>query len=218
MYYKSYADLSVDPTEEENDDGPNYKSFIENAKPLFLPAYKIPCIITSRLEKYRFETEKWLTDNGVIYENLIMLDLKTAAERQRLGIHAQFKASILNDRAEKYYIESNWEQAKQIFKFTNKSIFCTQNDVFIRTAMDIEYYENAKSYADKYLNYSESNSENLHLRLSSFELKNKELQQINSELNKRIVYLKTSKWYQLSQLGYKERLVFLLKNWFIKHK
>ena len=84
--------LCTDPTHVEDDDGENYIYFIENAIPLFLPTYKVHSLVTNRLEKYRHNTELWLKNNGVTYDNLTMLDLPSKDERQRLKIHARHKA------------------------------------------------------------------------------------------------------------------------------
>lgn len=134
--------LCVNPTEEQNDDGKKYLSFILDAKPLFIPAYKISCIVTSRLEKYRTETELWLKTNKVNYKELIMLDLPSAEERRQRKIHAKFKAEVFVIRNEKIFVESNWKQAKTIFKIAKKPVFCTENDVFIKSNADIYFYEN----------------------------------------------------------------------------
>lgn len=130
--------LCVDPTEEQNDDGQHYKDFLINAKPLFIPQYKISCIVTSRLEKYRNETMGWLAKHKIIYDDLIMLDLESAEKRRKLGIHGKFKATVFEKRKEKYFIESNWGQAQEIFRLTQKPVFCTQNDKFLRSNLDLE--------------------------------------------------------------------------------
>ena len=121
--------LCVDPTDEQNDDGEKYETFIQTAKPLYIPNYKIRAIVTSRLEKYRELTENWLKKNGVQYEELIMLDLPSAAERQKLGCHAQFKADVykrLTDAS--IFIESNQKQAKEIATLTGKKVLCVETD------------------------------------------------------------------------------------------
>ena len=121
--------LCVDPTREENDDGPKYKNFILNARPLFIPKHKIPYIITSRLEQYRPETEEWLRKNNVQYDHLIMLSGYTAEERRKLNLHARFKAaqySRLPDIG--LFIESDRNQAEEIARLTGKLCFCASTD------------------------------------------------------------------------------------------
>ena len=118
-----------DPLPQENDDGIKYKNFILNAKPLFIPQYKIPYIITSRLEKYRSETEEWLSKNNVKYDKLIMLTGYTAEERRKLNLHAKFKAEQYKKLTDiQLFIESDRKQAEEIAKLTNKLCFCATTD------------------------------------------------------------------------------------------
>ena len=121
--------LCKDPLPQENDDGIKYLNFLNNAKPLFIPQYKIPYIITSRLEKYRKETEDWLRNNNVQYDHLIMLSGYTAEERKKLNLHAKFKAEQYKKLADiQLFIESDRKQAEQIAKLTGKLCFCASTD------------------------------------------------------------------------------------------
>lgn len=121
--------LCKDPLPQENDDGVKYKNFILNAKPLFIPQYKIPYIITSRLEKYRSETEEWLSKNNVKYDKLIMLTGYTAEERRKLNLHAKFKAEQYKKLTDiQLFIESDRKQAEEIAKLTSKLCFCATTD------------------------------------------------------------------------------------------
>ena len=121
--------LCKDPLPQENDDGIKYLNFLNNAKPLFIPQYKIPYIITSRLEKYRKETEDWLRNNNFQYDHLIMLSGYTAEERKKLNLHAKFKAEQYKKLADiQLFIESDRKQAEQIAKLTGKLCFCASTD------------------------------------------------------------------------------------------
>lgn len=121
--------LCKDPLPQENDDGIKYLNFILNAKPLFIPQYKIPYIITSRLEKYRKETEEWLRKNNVQYDHLIMLSGRTAEERRKLNLHAKFKAEQYKKLTDiQLFIESDRKQAEEISKLTGKLCFCASTD------------------------------------------------------------------------------------------
>lgn len=121
--------LCKDPLPQENDDGIKYKNFLQNAKPLFIPQYKIPYIITSRLEKYRKETEEWLKKNNVQYDHLIMLSGYTAEERRKLNLHAKFKAEQYKKLTDiQLFIESDRRQAEEISKLTGKLCFCASTD------------------------------------------------------------------------------------------
>ena len=121
--------LCEDPTKEQNDDGEKYIDFIKNARPLYVPTYTIKAIVTSRLEKYRKETEEWLAKHNVKYEKLYMLNMQTAEERRKANCHAKFKADIYKSITEaKLFIESNPNQAKEIYNLTDKPVICVETD------------------------------------------------------------------------------------------
>ncbi len=123
--------LCVDPTEEQNDDGEEYKKFILSARPLFIPQYEINAIVTSRLEKYRQETETWLKNNNVKYKKLYMLNLKSAAERREKNCHADFKAHVYKKLKDTIcFIESDPKQAEKIAKLSKKQCICVSTDEF----------------------------------------------------------------------------------------
>lgn len=122
--------LCVDPTADQNDDGPRYREFIETATPLCIPAKRISAIVTSRLERYRKETEAWLREHGVKYRELIMLDLPDAETRRKLGVHAAYKAEVYGKRSEILFVESNREQAAEIARLTDKPVLCTDVDSY----------------------------------------------------------------------------------------
>ena len=116
--------LCRDPLTAENDDGERYIEFLLNAEPLILPSYKIHSLVTSRLEKYRAHTEEWLANHGVEYDKLIMLDLPSSAERQRLGSHAEHKAKHYLASGLDFFIESDERQAREIARITKKPVYC----------------------------------------------------------------------------------------------
>ena len=119
--------LCADPTEEENDDGDKYRFFLEHAAPKIIPTRKLKYIVSSRLEKYRPETEKWLENNHVYYDQLFMLD-STARERREKGLHAVFKSTIYRDSNCGLFIESSVGQAMRIHSDTGKPVYCVENN------------------------------------------------------------------------------------------
>jgi uncharacterized HAD superfamily protein/adenine/guanine phosphoribosyltransferase-like PRPP-binding protein len=121
--------LCLDPTEEENDDGPAYEKFLAEARPLLGPTRKIGWLVTSRLEKYRKLTETWLAGHGVKYDHLVMLDLPNKAERQRLGAHGSFKAEFYKKSDAILFIESEHEQALRIAKLSGKPVLCVETNM-----------------------------------------------------------------------------------------
>ena len=131
--------LCVDPTPEQNDDGPIYLDFIINAPPLFIPGSKIGTIVTSRLEKYRKETETWLKNNHVKYNDLVMLDLPDKEARQRANSHAEHKANTYKSKPYVLFVESSFSQAMEINRITKKPVLCTENFEMIFEAESMMY-------------------------------------------------------------------------------
>ncbi len=137
--------LCLDPTEEENDDGENYREFCLNAKPLFIPNYKIGHIVTSRLEKFRKETEFWLKKRGVKYGQLHMMQYNDAVERRRANKYGEFKAGIFIETESVMFIESDPKQSKIIHALTNKPVFCTDSMEFYPYHLKDLYIKNPVS-------------------------------------------------------------------------
>jgi uncharacterized HAD superfamily protein len=115
--------LCNDPTRDENDDGPNYLRFLASATPLARPTYRIGHLVTSRLERYREPTLRWLHAHGVKFDQLHMLDLPSAHERRRLGCHAEFKARVYRSISDAMlFIESDPRQALDIARLSGKPV------------------------------------------------------------------------------------------------
>lgn len=119
--------LCEDPLPEQNDDGEKYIDFILNAPPLFIPGSKIGTIVTSRLEKYRKETETWLKNNNIKYNDLVMLDLPNMAARQKANNHGDHKAKAYMAKPYVLFVESELHQAIEINRISKKPVLCTAN-------------------------------------------------------------------------------------------
>lgn len=119
--------LCADPLPEQNDDGEKYIDFILNARPLFIPGSKIGTIVTSRLEKYRKETEIWLKANHIKYNDLIMLDLPDMKARQQANNHGEHKAKAYMSKPYVLFVESEYAQAVAINRLSKKPVLCTAN-------------------------------------------------------------------------------------------
>ena len=128
LYYCFDLDgvLCLDPTNEENDDGERYRKFILNAKPLYIPSDEIGTIVTSRLEKFRPETEAWLNAQGVLYKELHMLDLPSNKERIRTKAAPEFKAEVFKKSKADLFIESDHNQAVVIAELTGKFVYALE--------------------------------------------------------------------------------------------
>lgn len=116
----------------QDDDGANYKGFIDNAVPKYVARKTpIPMIVTARIEKYRDRTQAWLDRHGIRCNNLVMHPAKSLRERQRDDI-AAFKARHFEAWAKSHharprpsmFIESDDAQAKRIAEITGRMVVC----------------------------------------------------------------------------------------------
>jgi uncharacterized HAD superfamily protein/pyrimidine operon attenuation protein/uracil phosphoribosyltransferase len=148
--------LCQDPTREQNDDGECYKNFLLNATPLILPSGTINTLVTNRLEKYRPETEEWLRRHHVKYDKLLMLDLPSAKERQRLRLHAAYKGEYYKTSSHRLFIESESGQAKEIAKISQKPVFCIESNQMYGPSRAMRILNNPRSieaYLRSYVPY-----------------------------------------------------------------
>jgi uncharacterized HAD superfamily protein len=151
--------LCVDPASEQNDDGEKYTDFVRNAQPLFIPGSKIGTIVTSRLEKYRKETETWLKTNNVKYNDLVMLNLPDMAARQKANSHAVHKAKTYMSGSYVLFVESDLSQAIEINRIAGKPVLCTENFEMIFDSESVlynlksgKYFPSMREYALKVRN------------------------------------------------------------------
>ncbi|MFC6836652.1 orotate phosphoribosyltransferase [Halomarina ordinaria] len=116
--------LCRDPTPEENDDGKNYREFIRTVDPEIVPTERVGWLVTCRLERYREDTERWLDEHGVEYDELVMMDLPSKAAREEREDHAAFKAEVYERTGATLFVESSPGQATEIAERTGKPVFC----------------------------------------------------------------------------------------------
>jgi orotate phosphoribosyltransferase len=116
--------LCRDPDAAVNDDGPRYREFLCGAEPIYLPSRPVGWLVTSRLEKYRAETEEWLARHGVEYGELIMLDLPDPSMRRRTKLHGAFKAEVYQRTGAELFYESSLSQAILIANTALKPVLC----------------------------------------------------------------------------------------------
>ena len=112
------------------------------AVPYMIPYWKIDYVITARLDKYRKQTEKWLDDNNVKYDCLVMQE-----GTKRVGTdHAKYKSEaiakyLVGRGKDPFYIESSTQQAQSIYKYCNTQTFAIET-MQLFGATNIEYAYN----------------------------------------------------------------------------
>jgi orotate phosphoribosyltransferase len=124
-----YGVLCRDCLPKEDDDGPEYLKFLENADPKFNSNFPIGYIVTGRLEKYREQTERWLEKHGVVYGQLIMGPWPDIQSRKKVSV-GSWKASIYRNLPSSLFIESSVREAKCINQESGKNVWCIDNQQY----------------------------------------------------------------------------------------
>ena len=99
-----------------------YEAWIRTAKPYLIPTFEIDVIVSSRLERYRNETEDWLARHGVRYRDLILWNI--GSKREASGKHGQHKIEKLLRIKPEMFWESNIFQAQEIWRATRIPTLC----------------------------------------------------------------------------------------------
>lgn len=117
--------LCRDFTREEDDDGEVYIKTMEAMEPTSIQPRKNPLIVvTSRLEKYRKQTENWFEKNGYVLEELHMLNVSSKKDRTH-AISVKHKSDVYRSlKNAKFFVESDEQQAYDIFAMTGKTVIC----------------------------------------------------------------------------------------------
>lgn len=125
--------LCEDPSFFQNDDGKRYEEFLNSAVPKFLPTQKVGILVSSRLEQYREQTEKWLSKYAIEYGDLKLMQNMTAKERAVDGRHAEYKAKIYKDSNAILFFESDYDQALEICSLSGRPVFCVNNMTLVKS-------------------------------------------------------------------------------------
>ncbi|MFC6825866.1 orotate phosphoribosyltransferase [Halopelagius fulvigenes] len=141
--------LCRDPTTEENDDGERYREFLSTVESKTIPNQRIGWLVTCRLEKYREETEAWLDEHGVEYDELVMMDLPDKETRQERGNHAEYKAEVYESTGATLFIESSERQAAKICDWTKKPVFCYGSNEMMQPGRIQRTYRKGNDYLSR---------------------------------------------------------------------
>ncbi len=143
--------LCRDPTPEENDDGANYREFLTGVDPYVVPTERIGWLVTCRLEKYREQTEAWLAEHGVEYDELVMMDLPSKEARRAEGNHAEYKAEVYRSTGATFFIESSHRQAVEIADRARKPVYCYEANRMIHPGTVARTYDKSNEYLARFL-------------------------------------------------------------------
>lgn len=127
--------LCVDPTKDEDDDGPRYAEFLRCARPLFVPTAEVGALVTSRLERYREPTEAWLREHGIRYRQLIMMDVPEGQSRTEGNRHVAFKARAYEETGAQLFVESSPGLALHLAEATGRPVLSLATNEMIAPSL-----------------------------------------------------------------------------------
>ena len=113
-----------------------YIKYMENAVPLFVPKSKALALCTNRLLQYAPQTEKWLSEKGIKYNTLWMLDFESTDVKfskrnsseyvnMKTIVYEKYKDALL-------FVESDWEESLRLFNNTGKPVLCMDRNVLLQ--------------------------------------------------------------------------------------
>jgi hypothetical protein len=101
----------------------DYAKHITDARQYLSPSYPLLGIVTSRLEKWRYGTSKWLDERGIQYDKLYMADFPNSDARGAGDGFAGHKAQVYSSLPDAHlFIESDSKQAQAIAFRTSKPV------------------------------------------------------------------------------------------------
>lgn len=103
-------------------DDVRYAAWVRTARPYLIPTFEIDFIVSSRLERYRKETEEWLSRHGVRYQKLMLWEI--ASKQEGRGRHAEQKIEKLLRIKPEMFWESSGGQAREIWRATRIPTLC----------------------------------------------------------------------------------------------
>lgn len=124
---------------EEGEYESKYRKHVESAKCLIKPTYPLLGIVTSRLEKWRPETEAWLRVHGIEYESLYMNPAISSQERLNSDGFAGWKSRCYQSYSKaQLFIESSSDQAKAISFRTEKPVLDMEKQKLYQYGLKLE--------------------------------------------------------------------------------
>ncbi|OLT41900.1 hypothetical protein BJF86_02520 [Serinicoccus sp. CNJ-927] len=121
----------------DDDDGQRYAAFLDGAPCLHVPASEVGWLVTSRLERYRPQTEEWLRRHGIRYRQLLMHPAHTRAQRLAEDNHGERKAEHYKRTGAWLFIESDIRQARTIADIAKRPVYCTDAHEMIYPGMSV---------------------------------------------------------------------------------
>lgn len=138
--YISSACVEIDgvlcqpPQPKDIQDENSYRRYLLNAKPLLSCNTKIGTLVSNRPNKFRPETEEWLQNNSIQYDELKMQKNTSNPDIQSTSKKSlNYKANIYKEQIDaRLFIENSYEEATGIVRLTGRPVFCVSQKEMIQ--------------------------------------------------------------------------------------
>ncbi len=120
------------PSREDAREDDLYKIYLKNSKPLVLPTYKLHTVVTQRCEKYRELTLRWLDENGIEYEHLLMNDTSVMGEDKSVKEYAVLQADYYRSSVTRLFITRDEAGARRVAEHSGKPVLCLETSEICR--------------------------------------------------------------------------------------
>ena len=116
--------LCRNPTMEERNNESRSRHFIEHATPNILTSFEVGCLVTTRPEQYRQQTEAWLARHGIRYRRLLMAGNAEGVGQTQIETSSAWKADVYRNEKYLLFIENDRWVAEAIARRTGKKVYC----------------------------------------------------------------------------------------------
>ncbi len=142
--------LCRDPTPEEDDGGADYREYIRTVEPRIIPSERIGWIVTTRAERYRPETEQWLADHDIEYDELVMAGAGDVSGRGDDSAHVAFKADVYSSTDATLFVESDERLAGKLAERAKRPVYCFETNEMVRPGFVAETFTRGSRYIERF--------------------------------------------------------------------
>lgn len=128
--------LCKDPEYGIDLDEEKYIDHIRNAPSLIPLQFTVKAICTHRLYKYIEPTQEWLSNHGISYHMLYMLDYPSVEDKIKYSNTPQYlnaKSNVYSSYPDALlFVESNYDEALRIYQNTHRPVLCTDANIILQ--------------------------------------------------------------------------------------
>lgn len=127
--------LCLEPDSKDAQGEEQYRDILRKANPLVLPTYKLHTVVTYRSETYRELTLRWLEENNIEHDNLVMSDVPSTRKKEDFEGYAVRQANHYRSSVTRLFIAKDEPLARIVAEQSGKPVFCLEASEICRPGM-----------------------------------------------------------------------------------